>query len=71
VIVSAKMKFSPPTKKKKKILLVKTRLHSRMEDEFLTDHLLVYIKKEIAKDFTTIMIMDDFLFFIFQKKIYF
>jgi hypothetical protein len=42
-----------------------------MEDEFLTDHLLVYIKKEIAKDFTTIMIMDDFLFFIFQKKIYF
>jgi len=70
VIVSAKMKFSPPTKKKK-ILLVKTRLHSRMEDEFLTDHLLVYIKKEIAMDFTTIMIMDDFLFFIFQKKIYF
>jgi hypothetical protein len=26
-----------------------------MEDEFLVDHLLVYIEKEIAKDFTTEM----------------
>jgi hypothetical protein len=45
-----KMKFNPS---KKFTLLVKTRLRSRMEVEFLADHLLVYIKKEIAKDFTT------------------
>jgi hypothetical protein len=29
--------------------LVKTRLHTRIEDEFLADHLVVYIEKEIAK----------------------
>jgi len=40
--------------------LVKTRLCSRMEDEFLADNLVVYIEKEIAKDFTTEMIMDEF-----------
>jgi hypothetical protein len=42
--------------------LVKTRLRSRMEDEFLADNLVVYIEKEIAKDFTTEMIMDEFYF---------
>jgi len=40
--------------------LVKTRLRSRMEDEFLSNNLVVYIEKEIAKDFTTVMIMDEF-----------
>jgi hypothetical protein len=40
------MKFNPL---KKFTLLVKTRLRSRMEDEFLTDHLLVYIEKEITR----------------------
>ncbi|XP_062167014.1 uncharacterized protein LOC133873313 [Alnus glutinosa] len=40
--------------------LVKTRLRSRMEDEFLANNLVVYIEKEIAKDFTTEMIMDEF-----------
>jgi hypothetical protein len=33
--------------------LVKTKLRSKMEDEFLADNLIVYIEKEIAKDFTT------------------
>jgi hypothetical protein len=40
--------------------LVKTRLRSRKEDEFLADHMIFYIEKEIAKDFTTEMIMGDF-----------
>jgi hypothetical protein len=40
--------------------LVKTRLRSRIEDEFLVDNLVVYIEKEIAKDFTTEMIMNEF-----------
>jgi hypothetical protein len=40
--------------------LVKTRLRSRTKDEFLADNLVVYIEKEIAKDFTTKMIMDEF-----------
>jgi hypothetical protein len=43
---------------KKFILLVKIRLHSRIEDKFLTDHLLIYIEKEISKNFTIEMIMD-------------
>jgi hypothetical protein len=40
--------------------LVKTRLRSRMEDESLADHLVVYIEKEIAKDFPIKIIMDEF-----------
>ena len=39
---------------------VKTRLHNRMEDEFLADNLVVYIEKEIAKNFIVEMIMDEF-----------
>ena len=39
---------------------VKTRLRNRMEDEFLVDNLVVYIEKEIAKNFTVEMIMDEF-----------
>jgi len=31
-----------------------------MEDEFLVDNLVVYIEKEIAKNFMTEMIMDEF-----------
>jgi hypothetical protein len=42
------------------IKLVKTILRSIVEDEFLADNLVVYIEKEIAKDFTTEMIMDEF-----------
>jgi hypothetical protein len=40
--------------------LVKTRLCTRMEDEFLADSLIVYIEKKIAKTFTSKMIMDKF-----------
>ena len=40
--------------------LVKTRLRSRMEDEYLVDSLVVYIEKEIAKTFTIEKIMDEF-----------
>uniref|UniRef100_A0A2N9I7N1 HAT C-terminal dimerisation domain-containing protein n=1 Tax=Fagus sylvatica TaxID=28930 RepID=A0A2N9I7N1_FAGSY len=39
---------------------VKTRLRNRMEDELLADNLVVYIEKEIAKNFTVEMIMDEF-----------
>jgi hypothetical protein len=51
------MKFNPP---KKFTLLVKTRLRSKIKNEFLANHLLVYIEKEISKDFTTEMIIDEF-----------
>jgi hypothetical protein len=44
------------------IKLVKTRSHSRMEDEFLVDNFVIYIEKEIAKDFTIKMIMDEFYY---------
>jgi hypothetical protein len=40
--------------------LAKTRLHTRMEDEFLADNLIVYIEKENAKTFTSKMIIDEF-----------
>jgi hypothetical protein len=38
--------------------LVKIRL-CRMKDEFLADHLVVYIEKEIVKDFMTEMIINE------------
>ena len=40
--------------------LVKTRLRNKMEDGFLRDCLLIYIKKEIAIGFTTDEIIDEF-----------
>jgi hypothetical protein len=40
--------------------IVKTRLRNRMEDDFLANYLIVYIKKEIAERFTIDMIIDDF-----------
>ena len=40
--------------------IVKTRLRNKMEDEFLLDNLVVYIKKEITENFTTDSILDDF-----------
>ena len=42
------------------IKLLKTRLHNRMEDEFLADNMIVYIEKEIVGNFTIEMIMDEF-----------
>jgi hypothetical protein len=41
--------------------IVKTRLHNKMEDEFLTDNLLVYIEREIFKSFNSDLILDDFV----------
>jgi hypothetical protein len=40
--------------------LIKTRLRSRLEDKFLVDHTVIYIEKEIVKNFTSDMIMDKF-----------
>ena len=40
--------------------LLKTRLCNRMEDELLTDNMIVYIEKEIAGNFTMEMIVDEF-----------
>ena len=42
--------------------LLKTRLHNRMKDELLVDNMTVYIEKEIARNFTMEMIMDEFYF---------
>jgi hypothetical protein len=41
--------------------IVKTRLHNKMEDEFLRDNLLVNIEREIAKNFDSELIFDDFV----------
>ena len=40
--------------------LLKTRIRNRMEDELLVDNMIVYIEKEIARNFTMEMIMDKF-----------
>jgi hAT family C-terminal dimerisation region len=40
--------------------IVKTRLRNRMEDDFLTDNLVVYIEKEIAENFTIEGIIEEF-----------
>ena len=41
--------------------IVKTRLRNKLEDEFLGNNLLVYIKKEVAKSFDSDLILDDFV----------
>ncbi|PPD85722.1 hypothetical protein GOBAR_DD17327 [Gossypium barbadense] len=40
--------------------IVKTRLHNRMEDDFLSTYLVAYIEKEIAQEFSTDSIIDEF-----------
>jgi hypothetical protein len=40
------------------MMIVKTRLHNRMEDDFLANYLIVYIKKNVER-FTIDMIIDD------------
>ncbi|KAL6655967.1 hypothetical protein ACP70R_006793 [Stipagrostis hirtigluma subsp. patula] len=40
--------------------LVKTRLRNKMGDGFLRDCLIIYIEKEIAIEFTTETLIDDF-----------
>ncbi|XP_016200311.1 uncharacterized protein LOC107641330 [Arachis ipaensis] len=40
--------------------IVKTRLRSKMADEFLADNLIIYIEKELAAIFDTNSIIDDF-----------
>ncbi|KAL1349338.1 hypothetical protein AAHE18_07G149900 [Arachis hypogaea] len=40
--------------------IVKTRLRSKMADEFLADNLVIYIEKELAAIFDTNSIIDDF-----------
>ena len=40
--------------------LVKTRLRNIMGDEFLRDCLIIYIEKEIAMEFTTDTLIDNF-----------
>ncbi|KAG2667400.1 hypothetical protein I3760_15G113100 [Carya illinoinensis] len=41
--------------------IVKTRLHNKIEDEFLANNLVVYIEREIAKNFDLDSILDDFV----------
>ncbi|XP_062100066.1 uncharacterized protein LOC133805935 [Humulus lupulus] len=43
------------------VKIVKTRLRNKIEDEFLTNNLLVYIKREIAETFDLDPILDDFV----------
>jgi hypothetical protein len=40
--------------------IVKTRLRNKIEDEFLTDSLMLYIEREIAVTFSTDSIIYDF-----------
>ena len=40
--------------------IVKTRLRNKMEDDFLSNCLLVYIEKEIAEKFSLDSLVDDF-----------
>ncbi|KAM6580783.1 hypothetical protein CsatA_004557 [Cannabis sativa] len=40
--------------------IVKTTLRNKMEDEFLSDCLLVYIEREIARKFSIDSLIDDF-----------
>ena len=41
--------------------IVKTKLCNKMEDEFLANNLIVYIKREIAEMFDSNFVLDDFV----------
>ncbi|KAG2667007.1 hypothetical protein I3760_15G092100 [Carya illinoinensis] len=41
--------------------IVKTRLCNKIEDEFLANNLVVYIEREIVKNFDLNLILDDFV----------
>ena len=41
--------------------IVKTKFRNKMEDEFLADNLIVYIKREIAEMFDSDFVLDDFV----------
>jgi hypothetical protein len=40
--------------------LVKIRLCNKINGDFLAGNLVIYIEKDIAMNFTTYMIMDEF-----------
>ena len=40
--------------------IVKTRLRNKMEDEFLTDSLIMYIEREIAEKLSIELIVNEF-----------
>jgi len=40
--------------------IIKTRLRNKMEDEFLVDNMIIYIEKEIAENFSSDSIIDEF-----------
>ena len=40
--------------------IMKTRLRNKMEDDYLTDSLLIYIERKISRSFTTKSIIEDF-----------
>lgn len=40
--------------------IVKTRLRSMMEEDFLSDCLQIYVKKEIGEKFNVDSLIDDF-----------
>jgi hypothetical protein len=40
--------------------IIKTMLRNKIEDEFLTDSLMLYIEKEIPATLSTDSIIDDF-----------
>lgn len=43
--------------------IVKIRLRNRMEDDFISNYLLAYIEKDIARDFDVDSIIDAFLYY--------
>jgi hypothetical protein len=43
------------------IKIVKTRLHNKIEDDFLANSLVFYIEREITKSFDLDSILDDFV----------
>jgi hypothetical protein len=42
--------------------IVKTRLHNKMDNDFLANSLVLYIEKEIVESFNLYSILDDFVF---------
>jgi len=50
--------------------IIKTRLQNKMEDEFLADNMIIYIEKEIAKNFRSDSIIDEFMDMMERRAIF-
>jgi hypothetical protein len=62
LVLTFPMSTTTPERAFSAMKIIKTRLHTKMENKFLANNLLVYIEREISESFNSNLILDDFVF---------